>query len=536
MSSSRKQLVHKRNARRKRCKEIFKAKKELEAQKQALDEEFDALQLELMELDERIEQLEEEHQDEETAGDDSLNRPQSSQSQHQPMLQQGYGGVLTMNPEEILPEQSQYEADGPLPFAAAASALANRRNPLDVDDDEPHQPVSSSFLAFHDDPILTQPQCTQPTAAEVASNRDDGDDRKMAPQGTRQQRASPALAPLFVQQTSSAGKSASLTSSCPYSTEQISEALQSTFQIQKFRENQLEIIRTTLSNQDCFVIMRTGGGKSLTYQLPVVLERTQRKVTLVISPLLSLIQDQQQQMNQFVPNSCVSFTSGMGTAEHTANWQRVRDPEAGVGMIIVTPEKVHKSNKLKSELEKLYKQGRLSRFVIDECHCACQWGMCFLLCLLRLGLAGLGFGGLEMRIHAQDVFSYLGFSLFFFLLGHDFRPDYAKLGQLKSHFPSIPVLAVTATASARVRQDCVQILRISRNYQFYRSSANRPNLTYQVRPKLTPSQVIDDMVEFIQTKHNKSPGIIYTYSRKDADTVAEQLREHGIESEAYHSE
>ena len=114
-----------------------------------------------------------------------------------------------------------------------------------------------------------------------------------------------------------------------------------------------------MNGQDCFVIMRTGGGKSLTYQLPVILERP--KVTLVISPLLSLIQYQQQQMNSFLPDSCVSFTSGIGASEHTKNWQRVRDPNGGVGMILVTPEKVYKSNKLKSELQKLYEQQRLAR-------------------------------------------------------------------------------------------------------------------------------------------------------------------------------
>jgi bloom syndrome protein len=148
---------------------------------------------------------------------------------------------------------------------------------------------------------------------------------------------------------------------CPFSVQQITDALQQTFQIRQFRENQLGIIQTTLSGQDVFVIMRTGGGKSLTYQLPMALERPSSKITVVISPLLSLIQDQQEQTNQFLPGSCVSFTSGMGASEHTKNWQRVRDPEEGVGMILVTPEK-------------LSDQGRLARFVIDECHCACQWG------------------------------------------------------------------------------------------------------------------------------------------------------------------
>jgi ATP-dependent DNA helicase Q1 len=272
---------------------------------------------------------------------------------------------------------------------------------------------------------------------------------------------------------------------------QITHTLQDTFHIQSFRETQQNVIQATLSGQDCFVIMRTVGGKSLTYQLPAVLELP--KVTLVISPLLSLIQDQQDQMNSFLPQSCVSFTSGMGQAMHTQNWQRVRDPNGGVAMVLVTPEKVTKSSKLKSELQKLHQQNRLGRIVIDECHCACQWG-------------------------------------------HDFRPDYAKLGILKTQFPTVPILAVTATASERVRNDCSNILRLHQHYRFFRSTANRPNLIYQVRPKDTSSDVLEDMTSFIKEHHTNAAGIIYTYSKKDANTVAEELCGQGIVAEAYHSE
>jgi RecQ family ATP-dependent DNA helicase len=272
---------------------------------------------------------------------------------------------------------------------------------------------------------------------------------------------------------------------------QITHTLQDTFHIQSFRETQQNVIQATLSGQDCFVIMRTVGGKSLTYQLPAVLELP--KVTLVISPLLSLIQDQQDQMNSFLPQSCVSFTSGMGQAMHTQNWQRVRDPNGGVAMVLVTPEKVTKSSKLKSELQKLHQQNRQGRIVIDECHCACQWG-------------------------------------------HDFRPDYAKLGILKTQFPTVPILAVTATASERVRNDCSNILRLHQHYRFFRSTANRPNLIYQVRPKDTSSDVLEDMTSFIKEHHTNAAGIIYTYSKKDANTVAEELCGQGIVAEAYHSE
>lgn len=113
----------------------------------------------------------------------------------------------------------------------------------------------------------------------------------------------------------------------------------------------------------------TKRGKSLTYQLPALVEGRgqQRKITLVVSPLLSLIKDQEEQMNDFQKGSAIAFTSGIGTSEQTRRWNLVRDPNSGVCIIFVTPERVFKSNKLRSELEKLNNQNRLGRFVIDEC-------------------------------------------------------------------------------------------------------------------------------------------------------------------------
>merc|ERR1712176_1098787 len=108
--------------------------------------------------------------------------------------------------------------------------------------------------------------------------------------------------------------SSNFASSCPYSQHDIYETLRQSFRLQTFRENQFEIIQSTLSGRDNFVLMKTGGGKSLLYQLPAVLESP--KITLVVSPLLSLIQDQEEQMNNFVRNSCVSFTSGIGPSPH----------------------------------------------------------------------------------------------------------------------------------------------------------------------------------------------------------------------------
>lgn len=218
-------------------------------------------------------------------------------------------------------------------------------------------------------------------------------------------------------------------------------------------------------------------------------------MTFVISPLLSLITDQEEQMNEFAAGSAVSFHSGIqgGNTEHARRWSLVRDPEQGVCLVFVTPEKVNKSSKLKSEMEKLFDQGRLGRFVIDESHCCSQWG-------------------------------------------HDFRPDYAELGLLKSHFPSIPVIAVTATASEKVREDVCRILRIGSNYRFFRSSAHRPNLHYSVRPKKDLKDIVTDMAAFIKEHHLHDAGIVYTFSRADADKVADMLCGLGVVAESYHSE
>jgi ATP-dependent DNA helicase Q1 len=273
--------------------------------------------------------------------------------------------------------------------------------------------------------------------------------------------------------------------------------LKHTFKIQSFRGHQKEIINGTMSGKDVFVIMRTGGGKSLTYQLPALLEgkSQDRKITVVVSPLLSLIRDQEEQMNQFSAGTATSFSSRLGSAEQTKRWNAVRDPDGGVCLMLVTPEKVFKSGRLKSELEKLNRENRLGRFVIDECHCASQWG-------------------------------------------HDFRTDYTKIGILKQHFPHVPLIAVTATASDRVREDCCSILRISRDYKFFRSSANRPNLKYCVKAKPEKAdEVIEAMARFIQEHHRSNAGIIYCFSKKEANTVAEKLsNSYGITAKPYHSD
>ena len=494
-------LCELRDVKRERMQELFR-------QKLAILNQMSSLEKELILLDKEIDTLEERQLRANAlvtttttmaATNEPSLQPQQKQQQRQASLSPPPSPPpMTMNPEEILTE----------PFTLTMTDNRHNRSDNDEEEEEEEEARFDSMNGYNDENDHREqnvarklpstapgrvPTTTTTNAAKLPSllwkqMESSSSSTNSANQATAKKRRRTELI-----------ASASSSSSCPFTTQQITHVLQQKFRIHSFRENQLEIIQTTLSGRDCFVNMRTGGGKSLTYQLPALLElnnntaNTPKKVTVVVSPLLSLIQDQEDQTNSFQPGSCVSFTSGIGTTQHAQNWQRVRDPNGGVGMILVTPEKVYKSNKLRFELQKLFQQGRIGRFVVDECHCACQWG-------------------------------------------HDFRPDYAKLGVLKNHFPSVPILAVTATASDRVREDCCSILQLDNNYRFFRSTANRPNLRYQVRPKESATGVLEDMAAFIKEHHPRAAGIIYTYSRKDADTVADQLVERGIFAEAYHSD
>ena len=116
-------------------------------------------------------------------------------------------------------------------------------------------------------------------------------------------------------------------------------------------------------------------------------------------------------------------------------------------------------------------------------------------------------------------------------------PDYTKLGMLKTHFPLVPVLAVTATASDKVREDCCRILNMTSNYRYFKSAANRPNLTYAIRVKAdNKTKLAADMANFVKEHHPEGAGIIYTFSRKEAEEVAAQLLSLGVSAQPYHAD
>ncbi|KAI4997128.1 hypothetical protein ZWY2020_052470 [Hordeum vulgare] len=262
------------------------------------------------------------------------------------------------------------------------------------------------------------------------------------------------------------------------------------FGISSYRSNQREIINSIMSGKDVLVIMAAGGGKSLCYQLPAVLRDG---ITLVVSPLLSLIQDQVMGLAALgIPAHMLTSTTNKEIEKFI--YKALEKGEGELKILYVTPEKISKSKRFMSKLEKCHHAGRLSLVAIDEAHCCSQWG-------------------------------------------HDFRPDYKNLGILKIQFPSVPMIALTATATSKVQMDLIEMLHIPRSVKFI-STVNRPNLFYRVYEKSSVGKVvIDEIANFISESYpNNESGIVYCFSRKECEQVAKELRGRGISADYYHAD
>jgi len=252
--------------------------------------------------------------------------------------------------------------------------------------------------------------------------------------------------------------------------------LQRVFGYENFRPFQEKIIADVLSEKDNFVLMPTGGGKSLCYQIPAILRKG---VAIVVSPLISLMQDQVQALQangvaaEFYNSSLTSNQSRQVLAKLHAN---------ELDLLYIAPERLM-SDRFLARLNEI----DLSLFAIDEAHCVSQWG-------------------------------------------HDFRPEYLKLGELRQSFPNIPIIALTATADKQTRQDILNRLHLSQA-NVHIASFNRPNIRYTVLQKNKP---FSQLTHFLKTRETEA-GIVYCLSRKRVEEVAEKLQQQGYSAKPYHA-
>jgi ATP-dependent DNA helicase RecQ len=243
-----------------------------------------------------------------------------------------------------------------------------------------------------------------------------------------------------------------------------------------FRPLQEEIIRDSLAGRDVFALLPTGGGKSLCFQLPALVRNG---LTIVISPLIALMKDQVDSLRaNGIAAACLN--SSLEGAERRAAW---RDLHQGrIRLLYVAPERLF----VGTLIEEL-KQWNLGAVAVDEAHCISEWG-------------------------------------------HDFRPEYRKLSDLRAQFPEVPFIALTATATERVRTDILNQLNL-RNPATYVASFNRPNLNYRVLPK---AQTYGQILKFLKSRPHDS-GIIYCASRNGTESLAAKLNADRVTSLAYHA-
>ena len=270
-------------------------------------------------------------------------------------------------------------------------------------------------------------------------------------------------------------------------------ALRDRFHLQSFRSNQLEAINATLSGKNAFLLMPTGGGKSLCYQLPsIITSGSTRGVTIVVSPLLSLMQDQVLHMRRLGINASL-LNGDTPLQERQALMNGLSSSQADpVDLLYITPEMINKSKRLNRVLYGLHSRRKLARIVIDEAHCVSQWG-------------------------------------------HDFRPDYKQLGDTISQFHGVPTMALTATATENVKMDVIHNLRID-GCQTISQSFNRSNLTYTVIQKKGVQNVMKSIAETISTKYRNQSGIVYCLSRRECEKVAKDLKDlYKIKAAHYHA-
>lgn len=269
----------------------------------------------------------------------------------------------------------------------------------------------------------------------------------------------------------------------PFTEEQLASSLHDYFGFSNFKGLQLEAILSLLSGKDTFVIMPTGGGKSLCYQLPGLICEG---VAIVVSPLIALMKNQVDLVRGYSSDDNIAHF--LNSTLNKSQQKTVKDDlQSGkTKLLYVAPETLTKQDNLD-----FFSDLNISFFAVDEAHCISEWG-------------------------------------------HDFRPEYRRLREMMDKInEKIPVIALTATATPKVQSDIVKNLGL-RDPNIYISSFNRQNLYYEVIPKIKKEQTIKNMVRFISQNRGKS-GIIYTLNRKTTEELAEVLRANNIKAVAYHA-
>jgi ATP-dependent DNA helicase RecQ len=263
----------------------------------------------------------------------------------------------------------------------------------------------------------------------------------------------------------------------------LEQSLKEYFGFDRFKDEQRDIIESLLAGKDTFVIMPTGGGKSLCYQLPAILSEG---VAIIISPLIALMKNQVDLIRNYSSKDDIAhfLNSSLTKTEKNKVLKDIRSGETK--MLYVAPETL-----TKQETVDLFKEVKISFIAIDEAHCISEWG-------------------------------------------HDFRPEYRRIREIVEALDQeFPIMALTATATPKVQLDIVKTLQL-REPKVFLSSFNRPNLFYEIRPKKSGQQAIKNILQFINANRGKS-GIIYVINRKTADDVAQLLKVNGIKASAYHA-
>lgn len=254
------------------------------------------------------------------------------------------------------------------------------------------------------------------------------------------------------------------------------ELLKKHFGYESFRPLQAEVIEYCVSGKDALVLMPTGGGKSLCFQIPAL---HFPGITIVISPLVALMKDQVDALR----SNGIAAAFLNSTLSPTEIAQVEREASSGrLKLLYIAPERFAKPT-----VREFLRTLNISLFAVDEAHCISEWG-------------------------------------------HDFRPDYRNLDLLRTYFPGIPIMALTATANARVREDIVSHLRLGQG-KVFKSSFNRPNLTYRVQPK---KKSFDQLLAEIKSRPDQAV-IVYCFSRKSTEKIAADLRANGVKAAAYHA-